>query len=156
MGSDAEGTHRMDVFPDSVRSRIVLRMVVPDGPDRPVRADLNYEPTDPYAVRIAFHTGGTDVVEWTFARSLLSDGVTHFVGDGDVQVWPADDAGSDSDSTDCGGVCLALSSPTGHALFKAQPPSIVSFLSRTYEVVPTGAESGFVDLDGELAALLEG
>ncbi len=152
MGSDVEGTHRMNFFRDPVRSRIVLRLVVPDGPDRPVRADLNYEPTDPYAVRIAFHTGGSDVVEWTFARSLLSDGVTHFVGDGDVQVWPADDA----DSADKGGVCLALSSPTGHALFKAQPPSIVSFLSRTYEVVPTGAESGFVDLDGELAALLEG
>jgi hypothetical protein len=137
----------MSMRADGVRSEIVFRMVVPDGPDRAVHADLNYERRDPYAVRVSFHTGSTEIVEWTFARSLLSDGVTHPVGDGDVQVWPTGE-------TEPLGVCLALSSPSGRALFKAAPPSIEAFLSQTYALVPTGSESRCVDLDAELALLL--
>jgi hypothetical protein len=132
-----------------VSTEIELRLVVTDGPDRPVHADLSYSHSDPYAVRVAFHTGGTEVVEWTFARSLLTDGVTHPVGDGDVQVWPATGSGQPL-------VCLSLSSPSGRALFEAPLTRIVEFLTRTYTLVPTGSESDFVDVESELASLLRG
>lgn len=132
---------------DTVSTAIELRLVVSDGPDRAVQADLSYSPTDPYAVRVAFHTGTNEVVEWTFARSLLTDGVTHPVGDGDVQVWPVNTDGAPK-------VCLSLSSPSGRALFEAPLPQLVQFLTQTYAVVPTGCESDFVDVDTELSALL--
>jgi hypothetical protein len=139
----------MSIHPDTVTTELVLRLVVPDGPDRAVQANLNYSPRDPYAVRVAFHAGTTDVVEWTFARSLLSDGVTHPVGDGDVQVWP-------TGQPDQSGVCLSLSSPSGKALFEAPLPRVVSFLTATYTLVPTGCESDYVDVSAELASILDG
>jgi hypothetical protein len=139
----------MSTRPDIVSTEIELRLVVTDGPDRAVDADLSYSPADPYAVRVAFHTGSTEIVEWTFARSLLTDGVTHPVGDGDVQVWPANSAGQPT-------VCLSLSSPSGRALFEASLGRVVEFLTRTYALVPTGCESDFVDVGAELDSLLNG
>jgi hypothetical protein len=136
----------MSTSPDMVTSAIELRLIVVDGPDRAVHADLTYSLSDPYAVQVAFHTGGPEVVEWTFARSLLTDGVTHPVGDGDVQVWPASNAGQPT-------VCLSLSSPAGRALFEASLNGVVEFLTETYAVVPTGCESEFVDVDAELTSL---
>jgi hypothetical protein len=130
-----------------VTTEIELRLVVTSGPTLPVRADLSFDPADPYAVQVAFHTGATEVVEWTFARSLLTDGVTRAVGDGDVQVWPATSAGRPM-------VCLSLSSPSGRALFEAPLTDLVQFLTRTYSIVPTGSESDFVDVDAELALLI--
>jgi hypothetical protein len=137
----------LSINPEVVSTDIVFRLLIDDGPDRAVSACLTYVPQDPYAVRVGFRTGDDDIVEWTFARSLLSDGVTHPVGDGDVQVWPTNEAKQS-------GVCVALSSPSGQALFEAPLPRVVQFLTRTYAVVPTGAESGFVDVDAELALLL--
>jgi hypothetical protein len=133
---------------DSVTTEMDLRLVVADGPDRAVHAELSYLPSDPYAVRIGFHTGTDDIVEWTFARSLLTDGVTHPVGDGDVQVWPATgEAGLQQ-------IRLSLSSPSGTALFEAPLAELVQFLTKTYALVPTGCESNFVDVGAELASLL--
>jgi hypothetical protein len=129
-----------------VSTKIQLSLVIPDGPNRAVHADVNYSPTDPYAVHVAFHTGGAEIVEWTFARSLLTDGVTHPVGDGDVQVWPS----GEGDPT----VCISLSSPSGRALFEAPLPQVVQFLTQTYSLVPTGCESDFVDVDAELTQML--
>jgi len=139
----------MSTRPDMVSTEIELKLVVSDGPDRPVNAELTYSPADPYAVRVGFHTGGTEVVEWTFARSLLTDGVTHPVGDGDVQVWPAS-------GTSQPVVCISLSSPSGRALFEAPLTRVVEFLTKTYTLVPTGSESDFVDVESELATLLGG
>ena len=137
----------MSTKPDSVTTQLELRLVVPGNPSLPVLAETTYDQSDPYAVRVAFHTGGSDVVEWTFARSLLTDGVTHPVGEGDVQAWPSHSAGRPV-------VCLSLSSPSGRALFEAPLAELVEFLTKTYAVVPTGSESDFVDVDAELALLL--
>jgi len=137
----------MSTRPDSVTAVIELRLVVPGSPSLPVTADVTYDHADPYAVRVAFHTGGPDVVEWTFARSLLTDGVTRPVGEGDVQVWPSHTGGKPV-------VCLSLSSPSGRALFEAPLTELVEFLTKTYAVVPTGSESDHVDVDAELALLL--
>jgi hypothetical protein len=134
-----------------ITTEMALQLVVPGSASLPVLADLRYDVTDPYAIHIAFRTGGEDrpqdTVEWTFARQLLTDGVTRAVGEGDVQVWP-----SHSDGTPA--VCLALSSPSGRALFEVPLGELVEFLSATYSAVPTGSESDFVDLDAELALLL--
>ena len=141
----------MTTRPTSVSSELQLRLVVPGAASLPVRADLNYDMTDPYAVQVCFHTGsgtgGGDVVQWTFARQLLSDGVTAPAGEGDVQVWPSTGDGSPV-------VCLSLSSPSGRALFEVPLADLVEFLGRTYQAVPTGREGDHVDVDAELALLL--
>ena len=141
----------MTTRPTSVSSELQLRLVVPGAASLPVRADLAYDVTDPYAVQVSFHTGaGTgngEVVQWTFARQLLSDGVSVPAGEGDVQVWPSSAHGTSV-------VCLSLSSPSGRALFEVPLGDLVEFLGRTYQAVPTGSESQHVDVDAELALLL--
>ena len=142
----------MTTRPTSVSSELQLRLVVPGAASLPVRADLDYDVSDPYAVTVSFHTGtgagGSDVVQWTFARQLLSDGVSVPAGEGDVQVWPS--------TAQSGGavVCLSLSSPSGRALFEVPLGDLVDFLGRTYDAVPTGAEGDHVDVESELALLL--
>jgi len=135
--------------PTTVHSELDLRLVVPGGPSLPVVAAVRYDAADPWAVRVAFHTGaeGDGVVEWIFARSLLSDGVAGPVGEGDVRVWPALQGREQV-------VHLAMASPSGSALFEMDRGELVAFLQRTYSAVPTGAESAAVDVDAELALLL--
>ncbi len=136
--------------PATVSSELQVSLVVPGSSSVPVRAKLGYDKIDPYAVSVAFRTGGgdsTDVVEWTFARQLLTDGVTSPTGQGDVRAWP-------SRTDDLAVVCLSLSSPSGRALFELPVRELVEFLSLTYEAVPTGSESEHVDVDAELALLL--
>lgn len=137
--------------PTLVTADLQLRLVVPGSSALPVRASMRYDVSDPYAVTVAFYTGPVDasgdVVEWTFARQLLTDGVSAPVGEGDVQVWPSSSAGAPV-------VCLALSSPSGKALFEVPLPELVDFLGTTYAAVPTGGESVHVDVDAELALLL--
>lgn len=139
--------------PTTVRSELVLTLVVPEATTVPVRSSLSYDARDPYAVTVAFHTGAAstagvpDVVEWTFARQLLTDGVHGPVGEGDVQVWP-------SASANVTAVSLSLSSPSGRARFEIPLSELVEFLALTYVAVPTGSEGDHVDLDAELALLL--
>lgn len=137
----------MNAQPDLVTTDLSLHLVVPGGAALPVSAGFRYDASDPYAVHVGFRTGGEEIVEWTFARRLLADGVTHPVGEGDVQVWPSPDDGEHA-------VCLSLSSPSGSALFEMPLSGLVEFLTRTYVAVPTGLESDFVDLDAELALLV--
>jgi hypothetical protein len=138
----------------SVHTELELRLVVPGGPSLPVLAGLRYEASDPWAVRVAFQTGarnedgsGDGVVEWMFARQLLTDGVAKTVGEGDVRVWPSAAGGARV-------VNLAMASPSGSALFEIDRDALVEFLQQTYLAVPTGTEEEVVDLDAELALLL--
>ena len=133
----------------SVTAELELRLVVPGGPSLPVLAGLRYGADDPWAVRVTFQTGGEGdgIVEWMFARQLLTDGVAGAVGEGDVRVWP-EMHGSERV------VNLAMASPSGSALFEIDRDDLVEFLQQTYLAVPTGSEGEMVDLDTELAALL--
>lgn len=136
--------------PLTVRTELQLRLVVPGSLPVSVRAGLSYDAEDPYAVTVAFHTGSgntADVVQWTFARELLTDGVTAPVGMGDVRVWPCT---SDNQPV----VCLSLSSPSGRALFEVPEPELIEFLTMTYVAVPTGCEGDQLDLSDELLHLL--
>src|SRR3954451_13846870 len=105
-------------------AEVGLRLVVPDRTTVPLLATLEYAADDPYAIRVAFHVGDDDPVEWIFARELLTVGVVRRAGDGDVQVWPGDDAGeangeATAESTGEGALNLSLSSPFGTAHFEA-------------------------------------
>jgi hypothetical protein len=133
----------------TVTTELELHLVVPGGPSLPVLAGLRYAADDPWAVNVAFHTGGEGdgTVEWMFARQLLTDGITTTVGEGDVRVWPST-KGADRI------VNLAMASPSGSALFEIDRDGLVEFLQQTYLAVPTGAEDEVVDLDAELAVLL--
>ncbi len=136
--------------PVTVSTELQLHLVVPGATSLPVRASLSYDAGDPYAVSVAFYTGvgtTTDMVEWTFARQLLTDGVAGPAGHGDVRVWPTTVEGEPV-------VSLSLSSPSGKALFEVPVPELVEFLTMTYAAVPTGGETDHVDVDAELALLL--
>ena len=134
--------------PVTVSSELMVSLVVPGTTSLPIRATLSYDVSDPYAVRVSFRTTqGGDAVQWTFARQLLTDGVTRPTGDGDVRTWPRSSAGEPV-------VCLSLSSPSGSALFELPVPELVEFLTMTYAAVPTGSESQHVDVEAELAHLL--
>lgn len=140
----------MAAGPVSVSAVLQVSLVVPEAVSAPVEATLSYRSSDPYAVRIAFRTRpGADAVEWTFARQLLTGGVTAPTGVGDVRTWPAR---AQEEQV----VCLSLSSPSGTALFELPISGLVEFLTRTYAEVPTGGESQHVDVDRELAHLLGG
>src|SRR6476469_204926 len=135
----------------TVSAELELRLVVPGGPSLPVLATLRYETADPWAVRVGFQTGGTEagndgVVEWMFARQLLTDGVSRTVGEGDVRVWPSK-LGREHY------INLAMASPSGSALFEIDRDALVEFLQQTYLAVPAGHEEDVVDLDAELAIL---
>ena len=137
----------MSSRPVTVSAELQVALVVPSATSLPVRASLAYDAMDPYAIRVTFHTGAGDAVMWTFARQLLTDGVTAPTGQGDVRTWPA--------TSDRGPVvCLSLSSPSGSALFELPVPELVEFLTMTYAAVPTGTEADHVDVDAELAELL--
>jgi sporulation and cell division protein SsgA len=130
-----------------VAAELGLRLVVPEHGGVPLTASLYYRGDDPYAIRMAFHVGTDDPVEWIFARDLLAEGLDRVVGDGDVRVWPSTAAHRDV-------LNLALSSPFGEAHFEAPLTAMTGFLLRTFEVVPAGREGEFIDIDGELNDML--
>lgn len=130
-----------------VAAELGLRLVVPEHGGVPLTASLYYRGDDPYAIRMAFHVGMDDPVEWIFARDLLAEGLDHLAGDGDVRVWPSTAAHRDV-------LNLALSSPFGQAHFEAPLTALTGFLLRTFEVVPAGREGEFIDIEGELNEML--
>src|SRR6266566_9431828 len=94
----------------TVSTELGLRLVVPEHTAVPLLASLSYHGDDPSAIRMAFHVGMDEPVEWIFARDLLIAGnEADGRGDGDVRVWPA--AGGDV-------LNITLSSPYGQALFE--------------------------------------
>jgi Streptomyces sporulation and cell division protein, SsgA len=131
----------------TVSAEIGLSLVVPEHGAVPLVASLFYSAEDPYAIRMAFHVGTDEPVEWIFARDLLAVGLEGPAGEGDVQVWPGDEQGREL-------LNIALSSPFGEAHFEAPRSSLAAFLSRTYEVIAPGDETDHIDVDAELDELL--
>lgn len=112
-----------------------------------VPAELHYDPRDPYAITVRFHTTqGT--VAWVFGRDLLLDGAFEPMGDGDVRIWPSQDM--------AGGavVLLELSSPHGEALVQLRLVDVAGFLAEMTAAVEVGAESTMLDIDSTISALL--
>jgi hypothetical protein len=144
----------------TISAELGLRLVVPQQTIVPLVASLYYSGSDPYAVRMAFHVGTDEPVEWIFARDLLAAGIESRQGEGDVQVWPSPmscaEAGDLDGIGETGGKILniELSSPFGQAHFEAPARAMSAFLKRTYQLVPPGRESSYVDIETELNDLL--
>lgn len=131
----------------TVSAELGLSLVVPEHGAVPLVASLYYGAEDPYAIKMAFHVGTDEPVEWIFARELLAAGLEGPAGEGDVQVWPEAAVGHDI-------LNLALSSPFGEAHFEAPLAATAEFLKSTYEIIPAGSEGDFIDIDTELDDLL--
>jgi Streptomyces sporulation and cell division protein, SsgA len=147
----------------TISAELGLRLVVPQQTIVPLVASLYYSGRDPYAVRMAFHVGTDEPVEWIFARDLLSAGIESRQGEGDVQVWPSARSCAEADGPDLTGAAadtegtvlnIELSSPFGQAHFEAPAQAMSAFLDRTYQIVPAGQEGDYVDIEAELNDLL--
>jgi hypothetical protein len=148
----------------TISAELGLRLVVPQQTIVPLVASMYYSGKDPYAVRMAFHVGTDEPVEWIFARDLLAAGIESRQGEGDVQVWPSLISCAETDDLDVIGTVeteeppgtsgqvlnIELSSPFGQAHFEAPAEAMSAFLARTYQIVPPGQESGYIDIETEL------
>jgi hypothetical protein len=152
----------MDQRSTSVSAELALGLLGPEHTIVPLMASVSYDCQDPYAVRMAFHVGTDEPVEWALARDLLADALHASQGIGDVRAWPsAVPAGPAAAGAAPVGAAagrqilnIAMTSPFGHAQFQASAADVAQFLERTYQLVPAGEESGFLDFDAELADLL--
>ena len=117
-----------------------ITMVVVNAADAPtVRPALSYDPADPHAVTATFPTSGGPVV-WTFARDLLSRGLSDPVGEGDVRIWPG------RDITGRATVNIELTTPAGVLVAQARSRDINRFLRHSLIAVPAGTESDHQDI----------
>ena len=149
----------------TISAELGLKLVVPQQTIVPLVASMYYSGSDPYAVRMAFHVGTDEPVEWIFARDLLAAGIESRQGDGDVHVWPSTASVAETGDLDLIGTAEAgetqgkilnieLSSPFGQAHFEAPAEAMSAFLRRTYQIVPAGQESRHIDIETELNELL--
>ena len=149
----------------TISAELGLKLVVPQQTIVPLVASMYYSGSDPYAVRMAFHVGADEPVEWIFARDLLAAGTKSRQGEGDVQVWPSAVSVAEAGGLDLIGAAepeetrgkvlnIELSSPFGQAHFEAPAEAMSAFLQRTYQIVPAGQESRFIDIETELNDLL--
>jgi hypothetical protein len=139
--------HATNTSPLSVTQAVSLELIDANGEATPIDAELHYDPTDPYAVTAMFMTGHA-AVQWTFGRELLSAGLDEPSGDGDVHVWPC------LDSEGHAVVIVELHSPDGEALVQARTGDLRRFVEKTCRVVPPGTESGRIDVDSAISAIL--
>jgi hypothetical protein len=127
-----------------------LWLIGPDNLAVPVECELDYRRDDPYAVRLSLDTGSGDPVRWYVSRDLLTAALHGPEGLGDIRAWPSP-AGSASPGKTLN---IELCSPDGYARFEASAAGVGAFLARTFELVPGGQESDYLNLEAELAALL--
>lgn len=120
--------------------------LVDNGITLPVPTRMQYASSDPYAVTVIFDAGIVPI-RWSFARSLLCEGLDQRAGLGDVRIWPWEPVGGDF-------LALGLSSPDGTSLFKVPRSTTVRFLRRSFVAVPRGWESSHIDVDSWIRQLL--
>ena len=135
----------------TVSAELGFLLVIPRQASVPVTASLFYTGNDPYAVRMAFHAGTDETVEWIFARDLA-----HGRPDRARRAWAMSGPGRRRPG-DRGGepvLNIVLSSPFGEAHFEAPMTAMAEFLRRTYDAIPAGREGEFFDIGAELDSLL--
>jgi hypothetical protein len=136
------------IRPTIVLVETTLRPVTPDANASPAPATFRYDPADPYAAHLRIWTEPEPVI-WSFARELLLTGLDQPAGIGDVQVWP-----SPGTTLDGQAVAISFSSPDGPMRYEVRRSVVVTFLRRSYALVPRGQESRYQDVDTALARLL--
>ncbi|MEV1076972.1 SsgA family sporulation/cell division regulator [Streptomyces sp. NPDC050211] len=133
----------------SVTHEVVVHVVVADLQSASLPAELRYDSTDPYAVCLSLGWTATGTVDWVFARSLLSEGVSRPVGVGDVLVIPPHRCHRHS-------VRIIVRSAAGSAALDIAASAVAAFLAHTDRVVPPGTEGLHIDLDRVVAELMAG
>src|ERR1700719_953736 len=71
-GRHEQGRHSMNSSRVAVSAELSMGLVGPEHTIVPVMASLHYTSEDPYAVKMAFHVGTDEPVEWALARDLLA------------------------------------------------------------------------------------
>jgi hypothetical protein len=136
-----------DVNAEVISQDVTMDCVDAAGTVTSLEASFGYDPADPYAVTATFRTAAGSVV-WTFARELLSRGLTSPTGVGDVHIWPC------LDSVGRAVVIIELSSPDGELVAQAPTQEVYRFVSRSLALVPAGLESAYVDMDELIGQIL--
>lgn len=124
----------------------VLGLVVDGRPSEPLQAEFQYDPQDPYAVRLVLRTPeGPNT--WLFGRELLVVGQVEPVGTGDIHVWPG--------VTELGEVVLIeFTSDEDEAVLAVRSSVVTEFLDRSFELVGVGAETDHCDVDAVVTLIL--
>ncbi|WP_263509793.1 SsgA family sporulation/cell division regulator [Actinotalea sp. M2MS4P-6] len=124
-----------------------MHLVLPDASVLPIRADLTFDPADPYTVRVDF-VGTHSTSTWLIGRELFAHGVLADAnapaGTGDVRIW------RDEDPTY---LLVALSGVEGDALLAGPAENFMRFLSATVTLVPFGSESPH--MESEISRLID-
>ena len=108
----------------------------------PLRAELRYRTSDPYAVQLVLSLDQSPAVSWEFARDLVITGAFMPAGLGDVRLHPTED-----------GVVLELYGVSCKAVLLLDRDDVLAFLGRCLGAVPSGRENDFFDLGDELTLL---
>lgn len=136
-----------DEISDIVTQDVTMQCVDAAGQSLVLEATLGYDVQDPYAVTTTFRTDQYEV-PWTFARELLTRGLTSPVGEGDVQVWPSrNDSEQDV-------VVIKLSSLDGELVARARFADVTRFVNQTLARVPVGTEGTLINVDELIGQLL--
>lgn len=125
------------------------RLITGQEREVPVPVTLRYLSTDPLAVHLDFPPEvclDGEALSWTFARSLLQEGVRGPAGSGDVHIWPCGRART----------VLEFHSPFGLALLQFDTAALRRFLLRTYAVVAAGEEDVADAVEQGLSSLFDG
>jgi hypothetical protein len=125
--------------PRAIHEAVPMHLVLPDASVLPIRADLTFEPGDPYTVRVDF-VGSHSTSTWLIGRELFAHGVladaASPAGTGDVRIWRDEDPSY---------LLVALSGVEGDALLAGPVDPFVGFLSETVRLVPFGEESPLME-----------
>jgi Streptomyces sporulation and cell division protein, SsgA len=124
------------------------------GEPAQITVELGWRECDPYAVELLFliDDDQTADVPWLVDRDLLARGLHTPSGVGDIHIRPGG-------SCECCGddiTVIELDTPSGTAEVEFSTTDLSQFLGSTYDQLPPGAESLVLDLDTEIALLLEG
>jgi len=129
-----------------VREVVAMHLVLSDASVLPIRAELTFDASDPYTVRIDF-TGTHSNCTWLLGRELIAQGVladpSSPAGTGDVRIW------RDEDPTF---LLLALSGVEGDALLAGPAEPFARFIAATTALVPFGSESS--RMEDEISRLI--
>lgn len=136
-------------LPQTITAPLTLTVTTGTG-EAELSGELRYDPSDPFAVSLAIGVECGEPVIWTFARDLLSAGVSAPAGEGDITIEPDVSHGFGHEernlrvtlATDCLATMLVSTD------------RVVEFLVESFALVATGAELDRVDWDAEIAALL--
>jgi hypothetical protein len=129
-----------------IRRTVCADLVRGKGDRRPVVIELSYDPDEPYAVRLAVSTGDAPAA-WVVGRDLLAEGLTRPVGEGEARVWPSPFGMHPV-------VWIRFGGQQRMALVELVLEDLAKFVDLTYNLVPTGSEPLFVDVDGLIRDLM--